>query len=173
MSCITEILKLRDQDGLVKVIKGDKVFLVAEGGGKYKGYEFIVTFTELGHRCGYVAIPPEHPCSERDLMYHGVTDEVELECHGGVTFYSRKHSLRDLLKHQCDDVWVGFDCAHAYDGKDLDLLRKYYGEDSDQIKFYKEYPQYQASNELETVRSYAYVVNHCRKIINQLIKAAA
>lgn len=55
MSCITEILK----------VKGDKDFIVSgeiaiEGGGTYKDYEYIITFTSSGHRCGYVAIPESH-----------------------------------------------------------------------------------------------------------------
>lgn len=184
MSCITEILKLKGDKEIYMAMDDDgKPRLSVEGGGTYKDYEYLIVFTDRGHRCGYVAVPAGHKLDfvkteqikgigDREYTSYDY-DAYGIECHGGITFCKRHHFLKDLLTVPCNDLWLGFDCAHAYDGKDLELIKKYYGEDNEQLKFYKEYPQYQASNEHETVRSYAYVVNECRKVINQLVKAAA
>lgn len=67
MSCISKLLEM----------KGDKEFLpiddhaVVEGGGHYKGYEFLITFVETGYRCGYVAIPPGIKYDSDKLYVHG------------------------------------------------------------------------------------------------------
>ena len=35
--------------------------LLIESEFEYKGYKCVTTFTDMGHRCGYVAIPEGHP----------------------------------------------------------------------------------------------------------------
>ena len=128
MSCITEILKLKDK--FLLDVEGKK-HLLAEGGGTYKGYEYLVTFTDMGHRCGYVALPSGHKL-EKNSMYRYDSDAKEdtikidikvnddsidniIDCHGGVTFFSNDNGLKSLLKNSCTDMWIVFDCVHSYD----------------------------------------------------------
>ena len=159
MSCIFQLLKL----------KGDKPFLatpnesiVMEGGGEYKGYEYIITFTDMGHRCGYVAITSEHPCYGKDLVW----GDFDLDVHGGVTFHSKDISLKDLLSHPCNDEWVGFDAAHHNDLSDMALAEVYFGSENDYVKFKK-------MNLYETFgkrRTFGYMASECKRLIDQLIE---
>ncbi len=178
MSCITEILKL----------KGDREFMfpqggwiAVEGGGTYKDHEYIIVLNTNGHRCGYVAIPPEHPYSqtpeeEREFMggrkyKHYDYDSLDIECHGGLTFMSPNHGLKDLLTTACNDMWIGFDCGHCYDSCDEDAMRKYFGDEAVEekrsfINAMNGYPE-------QTVKTYQYVQKECESIIDQLIQKAA
>ena len=67
---------------------------------------------ELGHWCGYVGVPKEHPA------YGKQGEDVDVEVHGGVNY---AHKCAGEICHvpapgMPDDVWwLGFDCAHAGD----------------------------------------------------------
>lgn len=184
MSCITEILKLKgDKDALLPIGKDNKPWIAVEGGGTYKNLEYLIVLTPMGHRCGYVAVPPGHkldfvksekkkmPFSDREYTSYEY-DAYGIECHGGITFCKRDHDLKDLLTTSCNDLWLGFDCGHAYDGKDYDALEKHFGKDCDMLKFYDEHPQFK-DKEWETVKTFDYVENECKSIIDQLIEKAA
>ena len=181
MTCITEILKLKgDKKILLQMDDNGKPWLAIEGGGTYKGYEYLITFTDMGHRCGYVAVPSGHkldfiksekrkiPGSDREYTHYEY-DVYDIDCHGGITFCERNHSIKNLLKTSYNDLWLGFDCAHAWDGKDLALVKEYYGDNSPIVKFYEEYPQY-LLHEGETMREFDYVERECKSIIEQLIQ---
>jgi hypothetical protein len=178
MSCITEILKL----------KGDREFMlpqggwiVVEGGGTYKAYEYLIVLNTNGHRCGYVAIPPEHPYSqtpEEDRTFCGKPykhydyDSLDIQCHGGLTFMSPSHGLKDLLTIPCNDIWIGFDCGHCDDAIDVEALRKYYGEEAFENK--KSYIDIMSGLEkYQTVKTFKYAEDECQSIIEQLIQKAA
>jgi hypothetical protein len=163
MSCIQEILKK----------KGDKDFLVVaglglgiEGGGHYKGYDFLITFTERGHRCGYVAISSDHP-----LYNKKDTDDIGLEMHGGCTFFG-KHSLvkRLLGQHTCEDKWIGFDAAHCDDLQDIKSAEKYFGSDNEYIHFLKTKGFIMEFRGLSKIKTKKYMENECKYIIDQLCK---
>jgi hypothetical protein len=70
---------------------------------------------EMGHWCGYVAVPREHP------WY--LSDDAPVNVHGGQTFGSLCDPREDErsvchvpMPGEPDDVWwIGFDCAHAGD----------------------------------------------------------
>ena len=178
MSCITEILKL----------KGDREFMLpqggwiaVEGGGTYKDHEYIIVLNTNGHRCGYVAIPPEHKYSQTPMEMrsflgsretpHWDYDSLDIHCHGGLTFMSPNHGLKDMLDVACNDMWIGFDCGHCDDAIDTDALRKYYGEE----EFAKKASFIEAMTSLDpyqTVKRYEYVEKECHSIIEQLIEAA-
>jgi hypothetical protein len=66
---------------------------------------FIKRHPGLGHLCGYVGVPPEHPAYKRD--YYKL---ASLNVHGGVTYAECRGGwpMPDLW-------WIGFDCAHACD----------------------------------------------------------
>ena len=59
----------------------------------------IVRHGDLGHLCGYVGVPPDHPAFENNY------DDVDVECHGGLTYDNFSQRV----------WWLGFDCAHFRD----------------------------------------------------------
>jgi len=72
------------------------------------GLKAAVIATDMGHRCGYVSVPKDHP-------WHGKTyDEAALDVHGGLTYAG----MRDDL------WWFGYDCAHLGDARDPELMRE-------------------------------------------------
>lgn len=164
MSCITKLLE----------IKGEKEFLPChsqsgiEGGGVYKGYEYIISFTSMGHRCGYVAIPD------------GICGNYEdLDCHGGITFEGNDHGFKDLLDTPCADLWVGFDAAHCDDLGNLETAMKYFGHIEQSRRSIEALnsvteQSYIALHKLGCVhRTYEYMEKECHHIIDQLIQVAA
>jgi hypothetical protein len=71
--------------------------------------------TRSGHWCGYVAVPPGHPC--HGCGYDAAVVE-EVEVHGGLTYAARcSGTICHVPKPgTSDDVWwFGFDCAHVLD----------------------------------------------------------
>lgn len=134
---------------------------VIEGGGVYKDYEYLITFTSHGTRCGYVAIP-----DGQDY------DSSELTCHGGVTFEGEDHVAKHLLPVHCNDTWIGFDCAHAYDGYDRDLTKKYFGKETFSDEFYSAMSGFGLRGEV-IHRTYDYVESQCKSIIDQILQVAA
>lgn len=175
MGCITELLK----------IKGDREFMLpqggwtaVEGGGTYKDYEYLIVLNTTGHRCGYVAIPPEHrysqtPEEERTTISHKYKhygyEKLDIHCHGGLTFMSPSHGLKDLLTTPCNDMWIGFDCGHCDDAIDKEALRKYYGEEA----YEKRASYIDAMSDLDqSVKPFTFVEKECHYIIDQLIQVA-
>ena len=70
----------------------------------------------LGHLCGYVGVPCEHPWYRivySQCVNEGTDDTPEslIDVHGGLTFSSMGD--RDLFP--ADYWWFGFDCAHFMD----------------------------------------------------------
>ena len=113
--------------------------------GEESGFEWEVTSNDLGYRCGYVRVPPDHPWHGKDY------DSVEPypEVHGGLTFASRD---TDCGKGGADNAWwLGFDCAHAGDAPDPSLpgfcrLMSFRG---------------------DTIKSTEYVTEECRNLAKQ------
>lgn len=68
--------------------------------------------TELtGAWCGYVALPKNHPWNDLDLY------DVPSDVHGGITFGPERIKGGTFPADFTGEplLWVGFDCAHAYD----------------------------------------------------------
>lgn len=82
--------------------------------GEHLGYEYAVTHNGKGYRCGYVRVPAGHP-------FYGLNRHaLDVEIHGSVTF-----AEADVpCEKEGDDTswWIGFDCAHALDAPDPELL---------------------------------------------------
>jgi len=177
MSCITKILELK---GDKEVLLPPTEWIAVEGGGEYKGYEYLIVLNTNGHRCGYVAIPPEHqfsntPEKERQFMggkkyKHYDYDSLDIDCHGGLTFMAPDHGLKDLLDVPCNDMWIGFDCGHYGDACDIEAYKKYFGDTNaeDKESFFK---AFQGLG--DTVKSFNYTKKQCEYIIDQLIEKAA
>lgn len=105
---------------------------------------YVVT-TEMGHRCGYVALPEGH-------NYHGFDyDTIPVECHGGLT-YSKKSELNT-------DWIIGFDCGHYMDAKDPALMSEKYRE------FYRKHPPVFNDG---VVRTLEYCIAECESIAKQV-----
>ena len=172
MSCITEILKLKgDKEVLLPVGENGHPWIAVEGGGMYREYEYLIVLNKSGHRCGYVAIPPDHPANnvgDRTNTYNKDTEldycALDIDCHGGLTFGGKHHGMKDLLTTKCEDNWIGFDCGHYYDEHDFECVKKYYGQDS-----YEVIMKYRITCGDRTVRRYGYVEKECKSIIDQLI----
>lgn len=80
----------------------------------------------LGHWCGYVGVPPEHPFHGKDYGEHD--DDwnytIDVEVHGGLTYASLCQETDDESQGICHVAapgrpeniwWFGFDCAHSGD----------------------------------------------------------
>ena len=72
---------------------------------------------EQGFWCGYVGVPPGHPCHGKDC------NDVDVEVHGGLTYAAPCDESADGrgichvagLGEPVHVWWLGFDCAHACD----------------------------------------------------------
>ncbi|MBA7548936.1 hypothetical protein ES705_41404 [subsurface metagenome] len=71
----------------------------------------ILRHYELGHLCGYVAVPKGHLCYGKDYDHIPYDDLFPVEVHGGLTF-SREGDGDTWPKGYW---WLGFDCGHAWD----------------------------------------------------------
>ncbi len=70
-----------------------------------------------GHLNGYVALPPDHPLTGKDVFHHAFED---IDVHGGVTFAGHINSDDVFVRKVLVDVderlyWLGFDCHHFRD----------------------------------------------------------
>lgn len=107
----------------------------------------VLVHPTLGHLCGYVSVPKE---------LQDILEENTIDCHGGITF-------RDTFSHiegfeDSTNEYIGFDCAHAGDKPDPDILKKF------AIKpVHLPYPP-----EISRIWTVDNVINECSKIIQQL-----
>jgi hypothetical protein len=92
-----------------------------------------------GHLCGYVIIPPGHP------WYGKRMDEIDCECHGGLTFAGEHPDVAEK------NYLVGFDCAHAFDI----------------VPSMKSYQELKLSLFNLTYKNFDYCVEQCKKIAEQ------
>lgn len=157
------------------------------------GYKCVVVFRSIGHRCGYVGIPKNHPLygeHYRDYLEVKKTDvedrkvsgiiplicacldedeririEAYFQCHGGITYAGGgKHSGYPI---ESDLWWFGFDCGHAGDKPDYEYASK-------QFPTYKEYYERILDNQIpglydgDVIRTEEYVADECKKLAEQL-----
>lgn len=80
----------------------------------YKGIEYNIIHTNMGFRCGYIKLLPDHPWYGKDYV-----DLQWLEVHGGLTFSEFDSSCEE--ETQPVGWWLGFDCAHFCDARDMTL----------------------------------------------------
>lgn len=79
---------------------------------EHAGYKCLVLrHDEVGHLCGYAAVPRGHPCYGKHYDHLPYEDLFTVDVHGGLT-----HSGEGDGKFWTAGYWwLGFDCAHAYD----------------------------------------------------------
>ena len=121
--------------------------------GTFSGLDYLIVGLSIGHRCGYVRVPEDHP-------WHDATHEMDpmlskVRVHGGLTFCG---SL-----DQAKGTWLGFDCAHAGDARDPSLY------DDEQRAIQAEYPWPTFGD--ETIRTTAYVRDECEHLAEQIAEA--
>lgn len=116
---------------------------------QYKGFKCLIKrhpdFFSLN---GYVGLPEGHK------FYGKGYDDIDIDCHGGITF-------ADHWEDQKDNLWyIGFDCAHHMDitpgcemRLPLDMQMKISDIDSN-----------------VTYKNIEYVRNECKNIVDQLLK---
>jgi hypothetical protein len=78
------------------------------------GLDCLIVRNSVGTLCGYVGVPNTHP------WYGMEHDEVNADCHGGLTFSSKcnAHICHDEHTEtiaNADVWWLGFDCGHSGD----------------------------------------------------------
>lgn len=134
--------------------------------GRYKHYDYLVMSNGHGFRCGYVVIPKYNPFYGRKYnsklrklpkeegMYQ--RPETLLEAHGGITFAG----FTDLEGYE-GKFLIGFDCAHGYDGIDVELI------DEPKVRKYIESridrPWYRV------IKTTEYVESECKYLIRRII----
>ena len=154
---------------------------------KYKGYGYMVYATEMGHRCGYVRIPSKHYlykksyseqlnikfdalknesigkrnpitlfCSTRLKKEDNISMDLLFDVHGGITFADFG---KNLMANK-PGWWIGFDCAHCDDAKDIEIM------DKESFEIQKGL----ISMGYGTVRTKDYVEQECKNLIEQIIK---
>lgn len=124
---------------------------------EYKGFPCVVFFIPLGHRCGYVGLPKGHEYYGKD------TRKIPIRCHGGITFAENSLYGQD----DNDKWWIGFDCAHYFDGVDEKSFLEYYGEESTDEEF-NLVLRLNCTRAGQPVRTQEYVESECRKIVDQI-----
>lgn len=74
----------------------------------------MVRHNTLGHWCGYVGLPPEHPWYGKEYS----DDAVNVSVHGGLTYSKECHGNVCHIAQPGEPEhvwWLGFDCAHCDD----------------------------------------------------------
>ena len=90
----------------------------------YNGLDCLILRNDFGSLCGYVGVPEAH-------KLHGISldeifdSDVDLDCHGGVTFSKpcRPHpdgEHKGICHSEANAAnklvwWIGFDCGHFND----------------------------------------------------------
>lgn len=73
----------------------------------FYGFPVVVLINRsMGSRCGYIGIPFTHP------LFADQYAAYDLDCHGGVTF----------AELGVEHFWIGFDCLHMGDARDVSLM---------------------------------------------------
>lgn len=127
--------------------------------GNHSGHEWMVVHNGMGYRCGYVKVCPGHPWHGKDY------GDIEADVHGGLTF---AEADKPCGKGGEDDgYWIGFDCWHSGDAKDLALLSEDARNESFDREFYQSHPQYADLKDYYVVRDQEYVEAECRSLCDQ------
>lgn len=143
---------------------------IVESDFTYEGLRCAVIFGNMGHRCGYVGIPVNHELY--GVGYDDAYEKLDNGVHGGLTYAGGGENSEYPVESNL--WWMGFDCAHCGDGKDLELAKEYFKEDErlvKQIEMTMEIDSVYPTFELESVRSLEYVENECKSLVNQINNA--
>lgn len=73
------------------------------------GFQMLAQRGHMGSLCGYIRVTADHPWANY------VRSDLDVRCHGGVTWCGGAPSLETQDGDQDTTTWIGFDCAHAGD----------------------------------------------------------
>lgn len=182
-----------DKVAAVKKYEEPEKRYIIEREFEHAGYKCVVVFTRMGHRCGYVGIPKNHPLYGKDYSGHleikkadigdrtvsgifpllgACLDEDEririeayFQCHGGITYAGGgEHSSYPI---ESDLWWFGFDCGHAGDKPDYEYAIEKFPKQAEQLKMQKRInDMYQIEGDI--IRTEEYVADECKKLAGQL-----
>lgn len=125
-------------------------FAVVEKQFQYKGHDCICVFNRSGFRCGYVSTT---------LRRH--YDDFDIVCHCGLAFSGE---LPEAYAPK-EAFYIGFDCGHCCDGIDPELAYEYGLIDEATKEMFEQSFFYLSDN---PIRDVDYVVEQCKKIVDQL-----
>lgn len=127
---------------------------------EYKGFSCVVLFLPWGYRCGYVGLPSNNEYYNVDYM------NIPVDCHGGLTYAESSLCMQD----DKDIWWIGFDCAHCFDGYDLEKHKEYYKDNAEAMKYIDLSKDYYVQLTRECgFRDFDYVKKECMGIVDQLL----
>jgi len=126
------------------------------------GYRCVIIGSYMGHRCGYIAIPKEHKLYKESHDYN----DLDIDIHGGWTYSSTTCRAYPVVTDE-DTYWIGFDCGHYGDGKDIELIKSF-GEQEERTKILLNMEcSYPTGEEIRTIE---YVENQLKNAVEQLKK---
>lgn len=170
----------------------DKRYIV-EREFEHAGYKCVVIFGRIGHRCGYVGIPENHPLYGKGYSEHlnikksdvgdrevsgvfplfgacidkdeRIRIEAYFQCHGGITYAGGgKHSDYPI---ESDLWWFGFDCGHAGDKADYEYAIKKFPKHREELEAILRVHS-MCPFDGEVIRTEEYVADECKKLAEQL-----
>ena len=119
----------------------------------YKEFPCVILFQPMGYRTGYVGLNKGHRFYGKDY------NDIPIDCHCGLT-YSRSY----LYGQEDKDVWwIGYDCGHICDSRDIDSVKKYYG-----AKIADDMNDYFSYLNCAVERDFDYCKKQCEYIVEQL-----
>lgn len=159
----------------MKMVKRDNYII--EKRTTFKGWQYVITFTNIGHRCGYILFPKHIKFNEKfNLNINKLSDKYiywenldnKLDIPGGLTFLDYQNlDLNDPNKYE---FFMGWDYIHSWNRPNYNQAIKYFPEIKDQIEqlrqlnspIYKdEYEKFYAEkNDVE---------KDCKNIINFIV----
>ena len=154
----------------MKMIKRSNYII--EDRDTYKGYEYVVTFTSMGHRCAYIILPK--PLEFKEDIIEELSDKsnywnnigYNLDFPGGLT-YLNYHNL-DLKDENKQEFVIGWDYIHCWNKPNYDKAIEYFPEHKEQILKLKEINEiiYSDDKHYTTLQE---AMEDCMWVINQIV----
>ena len=146
---------------------------IIEDRDTYKGYEYAVTFTFMGHRCAYIILPKPiefkneditEELSDKSNYWDNVNHNLDLP--GGLT-YLNYHNL-DLQDENKQEFAIGWDYIHCWNRPNYDKAIEYFPEHKERILQLKEINKiiYSDDKHYTTLQE---ALEDCMKVIDQIV----
>ena len=121
----------------------------------------VVIFTQIGHRCGYVAVEKDSPLYGIYYDNLNIKHNYYSDVHGGLIFSDYSELYPITTKRPL--YWFGFDCAHYNDAKDLEASKKYFDQ-----KTYNQIIEYNSLFQTGAVKTLDFCITECKSLAEQL-----
>lgn len=110
------------------------------------GYQATVKIVPMGHRCGYVTLPDNHPCNGKHY------DDLAIQVHGYLTYG--------------EGATFGFDCAHYGDKPDTNLMSESFKEVYEKLGKPDDIV-YLDKSDFATIKSLDFCIEQCESMAAQ------